>query len=1627
MLKNKMKLFLLFSIVLISLVGAAYAAEIDDTSIQSDLSDDDISDVSAVGDNNIINNDNNEKIVAKDYSSPKTDNQPKTMTELNQDISEFDELELTGDYVKTSSDEIISINKTIVIDGKGFTIDADLNSGLFIIGADADVTFKNITIKNNFGSNSPFVNYGNLTFLNVIFENNKAEYEPAIVDNLNGSNLYIINSSVNDSSSVGGVFELNSSKASIIDSNFTNCHTSNGVLRIYSIGNATVSNSRFINNTITTYGAAISTQGYLVVNSSYFEGNVANVRGGAIALRGKDAIIANSTFISNRVERENPTYDHAGGAISVDTVYALIYNNTMINNSAYGGDDIYLRSGKLDGIKISMSDVIAIEDEEFTVEVNVTDDNGNKVSGKTVLLAFNSRSYEGNVINGVGLVVVSDSIEPGNYTAVAIYNSGSEDEISCEANIEIKPNGLQNYAAINSLISSTTDGILVLEDGVKRSSIEDSINIRKNLTLDGNGFSINANIGHIFNIKGGVNVTIKNFVIYNTYGREGLIANITGSNVTFENVTVRNNEAYNFAFTSPGNLFYVDENSNLTINNSVIENNTAAIIRTYGKTVIDNTSIKNTQMPYDTDRNNKGWIILEGQLEIRNSYIENNSAQLSGIYGQGQKLPSLLINSTFINNSANTGNGGVMHCGKDVYVLNCTFINNRVTGGMGRDGGVLYNYGGNVTVISSIFLDNYASGNGSAIANYYGSVNIEDSIIIGPKNISSLYNEDETGRTITANNNWWGTNDNPKKYVKSGTYWSYDDWDDDVTQETAAEIVLDTWIYMNSTATPTTDLTFGDKIEITTSFNQIVNAAGEVSEYNYTIPDGLVLTYESETGFFDVENVEIVDGIAKNNFTIKSGSFKAYVKQDEAENIINGTATMPEALEIILNDGNYTEYFKADGSLKDFITPNSILKFDSTFKNRDMYINLPVTMTTYTNQAIFENCTIVFGYDAAYTNISDIIMNNKDSTETVMVLEETHDITIKNISINQYNFEDSTHAIQLIRTHNINILFNNITVVGPCEDIDFATNKGVITSAIVVNQSINNTIEGNNILTNFTGNSSEFGTVESIEISGNSTVTVQNNKVINNNITTQAGQYAYGVVISNNAKYNLIDSNNITSYATYYSNAIEVMQDATYNNITNNNLNAIADTVSYAIYVSTNYAGPVTNNLIAYNNITANSSSIYLIELWSAKNNTVIYNNFTANNNYALGIGAFNSTANNISYNNMDLTGDMAVSPVDLDNILVETTGIKLCGSSNNNYIVYNNISVKNPTPLSNTMNTTGSRNNTITNNYLITQYKKGDASIINDSRNIIHDNLPDVTEVTVSLDDITAFINQPTIIKAIVTDGTGNINGGKIYFIDGDSNILAIIDVTEGEASFENTFTEALNTTITAIFEGGDSYNNANATATLTVRKAKTTITINEFNATIGQPCNITATVVDENGNTVNNGKVTFKVDGKVLKDSNGKVIYAKVTDGLATIENYEIPESWSSKNHTIMATYSGNSNYESSKVENVPINITESSPVFKIEPISENITLGLQVTIKATVTGLGEALNNGKVVFKVNGKTLKDSNGKVAYVKVVNGTATLDYAFDGLKANEYTLSAVFIHSNCDRLEDSINITIVE
>ncbi|MEE1117270.1 MAG: hypothetical protein VZR33_06100 [Methanosphaera sp.] len=210
-----------------------------------------------------------------------------------------------------------------------------------------------------------------------------------------------------------------------------------------------------------------------------------------------------------------------------------------------------------------------------------------------------------------------------------------------------------------------------------------------------------------------------------------------------------------------------------------------------------------------------------------------------------------------------------------------------------------------------------------------------------------------------------------------------------------------------------------------------------------------------------------------------------------------------------------------------------------------------------------------------------------------------------------------------------------------------------------------------------------------------------------------------------------------------------------------------------------------------------------------------------------------------------------------------------------------------------------------------------------------------------------------------------------------------------------------------------------------LTKPPLNTTITINPIKSSIGSITNITAKITDENGNRVTGGKAVFKVNGITLKDEYNNVIYAHVNDGIASI-NYKVQDVWIKDTSYVEAVYGGTANYSEAR--------TKATDVLDISPGISTITLekqtvtaksGQTVTLRAKIVdATGDNINKGKVVFKLNGKTLKDENGEVLYAQVKNGEAVLDYTIPSIySAKSYTLTAVFGGGNYQRAETTGNL----
>ena len=130
-----------------------------------------------------------------------------------------------------------------------------------------------------------------------------------------------------------------------------------------------------------------------------------------------------------------------------------------------------------------------------------------------------------------------------------------------------------------------------------------------------------------------------------------------------------------------------------------------------------------------------------------------------------------------------------------------------------------------------------------------------------------------------------------------------------------------------------------------------------------------------------------------------------------------------------------------------------------------------------------------------------------------------------------------------------------------------------------------------------------------------------------------------------------------------------------------------------------------------------------------------------------------------------------------------------------------------------------------------------------------------------------------------------------------------------------------------------------------------------------------------------------------------------------------------WGSVALAIQATYTGTSKYNKETTE-IITTVAKTTPTLTTTDITA--TAGETITLTATITDNDKIINTGKVVFKINGKTVKDTNGKVIYAKVTNNQANITYTLPAdMKAKEYNITATFISSDYDRLEDTKTLTV--
>ena len=750
---------------------------------------------------------------------------------------------------------------------------------------------------------------------------------------------------------------------------------------------------------------------------------------------------------------------------------------------------------------------------------------------------------------------------------------------------------------------------------------------------------------------------------------------------------------------------------------------------------------------------------------------------------------------------------------------------------------------------------------------------------------------------------------------------------------------------------------------------------------------------------------------------------------------------------------NRTFGFYADGS-------NAYMNNITTREYRLGYFGL----TGNYSRGVYAKNISNFDYNETISSTTDFNIKGKDS-----VGFELENIT--NLTIYKIQPTNVTEGTFLLANNIINMEINNITtnattgiIINNSDNITitkatiYTTNDYPITLTNTNNANISdnylvqtNGVMGNNAVKSDNENTIiEDNSPIAIEITNDNYNQYFTNEILNDetpNIIITFGSDIYNknmtftktVQIENPKNYTLYNTtlsfinqstrskiNNIKMNSTdnrttlIYSNVVilNVTNSTIYHNSQNNLTRTIyADTKASQLLLTYNNITTIGKEIKTENNIPSN------IMIYDAYNQEwtrlyPIYNNFNISYSESDGEGTTQLVYNlqarhSYDYNNITINGDNnAVFITNFDrlsynNIQItsnnEITAIKYNISSNNGIRVLNN-NIKLNASKTTTIYVNSMYSKAIQLNYNNIEIENQKASLFNIDRSGM---------ITMSFNNITANNINNNIMN--ITQTAYLYNNTILISTDNTTQIPAII--TPGFV-YDNYILTPTVTGDKAIESTGRVYNN-----TPTGNKdIKTLINIQPLNLTPDTTINLTATVTDQLGNNINTGKVTFKVNGKTVKDTNGKVIYAKVVDGIATVE-YVVPDSLAGKEVNITAVYSGSAKYYKESIT-ITKTIAKAIPTLTTEDVTA--TLGGKITLKATITDNNKVINTGKIVFKINGKTVKDENGKVIYAKVVNNTVELEYTLpESMKAGSYNITATFISADYDRLTDSKTLTV--
>jgi len=242
--------------------------------------------------------------------------------------------------------------------------------------------------------------------------------------------------------------------------------------------------------------------------------------------------------------------------------------------------------------------------------------------------------------------------------------------------------------------------------------------------------------------------------------------------------------------------------------------------------------------------------------------------------------------------------------------------------------------------------------------------------------------------------------------------------------------------------------------------------------------------------------------------------------------------------------------------------------------------------------------------------------------------------------------------------------------------------------------------------------------------------------------------------------------------------------------------------------------------------------------------------------------------------------------------------------------------------------------------------------------------------------------INQTGQITITITDTNNTkITHGTITWKQ-NNKTLSTNQVKNGTGKLNTRYTKPGTYTITTTYnDNTGKYQTTHKTFQITVNdpRTPTTTTSKNTKTTVGETLTYTITTQDPYKNKINTGTIITKINNQTYTNTPNNGI-TTITITLNKTGTY-----------TITNTYTGTTTHQPSN-NTQTITITKKTP--KITINKPTITPGKTNTITTTITTQDNVpLNEGKIQWKINGKTLKNNKNKTIQTTIKDAKSTLEY----------------------------------